>query len=78
MPASIPADVAREIDAHVASGRFESTDEVLRAAMMALAQQREADAALAAAVADFEAGNVRNFDEVNDEIRRRHGWQKSS
>jgi hypothetical protein len=64
-------DVVQEF---MATGGYASEDELLLEALLALRQRREEYAALAASIADMEAGHVRPFDEVADEIRRKHGF----
>lgn len=78
MPVS--ADLGETLEAYAASlvksGRFESVDDVLRAAMLML-QDREMklaalDEAIARGIADAEAGRGRPMDEVFDELEAKY------
>lgn len=65
-------DVQRLIEAQMASGRYQSEDELLLDALNAL-DARQADfAAIQAGIEDMEAGRVRPISAVADEIRAAH------
>jgi hypothetical protein len=56
------------------TGRSKSPEELLR--LYRERQQEQADSfqAIEEGISDLEAGRVYPFDQVNDEIRRKHGW----
>lgn len=69
-----PPDVEELVKEQMAAGEYASEDDVLRDALRALAASREDLAAIQAGIDDMEAGRVRAFAEVADEIRARHGF----
>ncbi len=74
MSYTLPPDVHDQVKQHVASGHYASEDDVLRAALRALAFHNEEIAAIRAGVDDMEAGRLRPFDDVDSDIRRRFGF----
>ncbi len=68
----IPTDVAKAIQAMVASGEYESEADVLRDAIAALRQRRDDLAAIAAGIADMEAGRLHSYAEVDADFRKKH------
>jgi len=73
MSYQLPADLTETIQSLLATGKYASQDDVLRDALAAL-RQRDLDlAAIAAGIADMEAGRYRPFVEVDAEFRKRHG-----
>ncbi len=55
----------------MATGRYDSPDDVLRSALEVL-RQRDENADIAAGISDMEAGRDRPFAEVDAEFRRGH------
>jgi putative addiction module CopG family antidote len=72
MSYELSSEVTRAIDALLATGKYSSHDEVLRDALNALRQRDEDLAAIAAGIADMEAGRYRSFAVVDSEFRKRH------
>ncbi len=73
---AIPTDVAEAIQSLLASGKYATAADVLRNALAAL-HQRDADvAAIAAGLADMEAGRIRPFDELDAEFRTQHNFRR--
>ena len=64
-------DVVQEF---ISTGSYSSADEVMLDALSALRARQEDHAALAASIAQMEAGLARPFDEVAEEIRLKHGF----
>lgn len=58
MSQPVPVDVESSVRAFVATGRFATEDEVLRAAMVALEHQEQSWAAIAEGMDDEAAGRV--------------------
>jgi predicted transcriptional regulator len=56
------------------TGRSKSPEELVRLWRERQREQADSLKALEEGIADMEAGRVRPFHEVNDEIRRKHGW----
>lgn len=78
MSYALPPDAHAQIRQYVATGRYASEDEVLRAAMRALAFRDEELAAIQEGVNDMAAGRVRTFEEVDVEISERFATQRGS
>ncbi len=73
----LPPDVREEIKQRMASGQYDTEDDVLRDAMRALRMQDEEMAAIQAGIDDMEAGRLRSFKEVDAEIRDDFGFSKN-
>lgn len=75
-----PPEIARLVQQQMASGDYESEDQVLVDALQALAMRNADIAAVNEAIQDMEAGDTgRPLREVADEIRAKHsGRLKSS
>lgn len=56
------------------TGRDRSPEDLVRLWRQRQQEQAESLDALEEGIADVEAGRVHPFHEVNDEIRRKHGW----
>lgn len=72
MSEAIPADVAAAIQLMLASGEYASEADVLRDALAALLQRRDDVAAIAAGLADMEAGRIRPFSDFDAAFRKKH------
>lgn len=70
MPHDLPPDVQDEISRHISSGEYSCEEDVLRAALHALALRNAELAAVQAGIDDMEAGRVRPFEEADAEVRR--------
>lgn len=73
MPITLPAQVERLVEEHMATGRYRSPEEVLVAALERLRDEKDFVADLQAAMADEAAGRLRDFEEIDAELRARHG-----
>lgn len=74
MTYQFPADVSELVQERMASGFYESEDDLLRHALQALAEEEEDLAAVKEAIAGFEAGDEGiPLNEAFDEVRRKHG-----
>jgi predicted transcriptional regulator len=56
------------------TARSKSPEELLRLWRERQREQAETLVAIEEGLADLEAGRVHAFDDVNEEIRRKHGW----
>jgi predicted transcriptional regulator len=56
------------------TGRTMSPEQLVRLWRERQQEQTETLKSLEQGIADIEAGRVQPFDQVNDEIRRKHGW----
>lgn len=74
MSYELPPDLRETIQQHIASGRYSSEEDVLRAAFVALASHDREVTAIQAGLDDMEAGRVRPFASVDAEIRKRVGF----
>lgn len=71
MPASIPPDVQRAIDARLATGRYATPDDVLRDAFRALDSEDDDVSAIQEAVDAWQRGDEGlPLDEAFDQVRR--------
>ncbi len=67
-----PPDVGQRVKSQLAKGKYQSEDEVLRAAMSALEREHDDLAAIQAGIEDMEAGRYRPFVEIDAEFRKKH------
>lgn len=74
MAYKFPPDVERAVEAWKASGRYDSTDDVLRDALQALSEQDDDLEAVREAVAALRAGDPGvPVAEVFEKLRKKHG-----
>ncbi len=79
MPDAFPKDVQHFVDHELASGRYDSTDDLVIAGLRALQRDRqEAVEAIKEGLAEFERGQGVPLDEAFDEIRGRHDISPSA
>jgi Arc/MetJ-type ribon-helix-helix transcriptional regulator len=78
MSMELPLDLVRMVQEELAGGGYASEEDVLRQALVALRERREDLAAIQESIDDMEAGRVRPFEEVVDEIRARHGFSSET
>jgi predicted transcriptional regulator len=57
------------------TGRSKTPEELVRLWRDRQKEQADTLEAIAEGIADIEAGRIYPFEEVNDEIRRKHGWE---
>ena len=75
MTYQFPPNIERLVKEQMASGDYESEDDLLADALRALATRNEELVAVNDAIRDMEAGDAgRPLTEVADEIREKHGW----
>ncbi len=75
MTYQFPPNIDRLVKEQMASGAYESEDDLLADALRALATRNADLAAVNDAIRDMEAGDTgRPLTEVADEIREKHGW----
>ncbi len=75
MAYQFPPNIERLVKEQMASGDYESEDDLLADALRALATRNEELVAVNDAIRDMEAGDAgRPLTEVADEIREKHGW----
>lgn len=70
----LPPDVAQLVQDQLATGYYDTPDDVLREALQALTDRNEDVDAIREGLADMEAGRTRPLREVAEEIRRKHGF----
>lgn len=75
MTLQVSADVEQLIRVQMATGHYESEDDLLRDALLALADRSEDVAAIQEGLDDLWAGRVHPLDEVDAEIRQRFGFR---
>lgn len=69
-----PPPLDEFVKQQMAAGSYASEDELLLAALKALAQRDEDRAAIDAGIDDMEAGRVRPLGVAAEEIRHKHGF----
>jgi Arc/MetJ-type ribon-helix-helix transcriptional regulator len=72
MANQIPADIDERVSALLATGRYESRDDVLRAAILALELHRDEVTAIQEGIDDMEAGRVMPLREFDRDFRERN------
>ena len=76
MAYQFPPNIGRLVQEQMASGAYESEDDLLADALRALATRNADLTAVNDAIRDMEAGDTgRPLTEVADEIREKHGWR---
>ena len=73
MSYSFPPKLDQLVREELSTGAYRSEDDVLVEAMQALRDRDEAIAGIREGLADMDAGRVRLLDEVDAELRTRHG-----
>jgi len=78
MDYQFPPNIDRLVKEQMASGAYESEDDVLADALRALAARNADLSAVNDAIQDMEAGDSgRPLIEVANEIREKHGWPEN-
>jgi Arc/MetJ-type ribon-helix-helix transcriptional regulator len=72
MPLIIPTDVQDRVSALLATGRYASEEEILRAAVAVLEEQNADLAAIQSGIDDMENGRYRPFADFDAEFRQRN------
>lgn len=72
----LPPDIEKAVERHLASGRFASVEEVLRAAMKTL--DASGLESLKQSIADEKAGRLQPLDEIANRIREESGLSESN
>ncbi len=69
MPYQFPPDLERLVEEQMATGGYDTEDDVLRDALRALSLRNEEVAAIQECIDDMEACRFRSLEEVDAEIR---------
>lgn len=72
MAYQFPPDIDKRVQQHLASGKFEDENDVLREAIELLDRSRADHESIERGIADMQAGRVRPADESNAEFRAKH------
>ena len=75
MPLQVSSELAASIDEEMATGQYDSEEQLLREALLALREQREDLASIQAGIDDWQAGRTRPIAEVATDIREHFGWK---
>ena len=78
MAYQFPPDIDQRVKSQLATGQYRTEDDVLREALDALRRQDEELQAIREGIADMEAGRYRPLDEVDAEIRDKHGFPQDA
>lgn len=73
MTISLCPELDRFLQEKLASGRYQSVEDVLKAAFRALREEEETLVAISEGYEDFLAGRYRSLDEADAEFREKHG-----
>jgi putative addiction module CopG family antidote len=76
MTTRLSPEIDRRVHEKVASGLYESVDQVLTAALRALDEEERTIAAIAEGYEDFKAGRFQSWDDADAEFRKKHGIPK--
>jgi len=76
MSMQLPADINTTLQSFLIGGRYENEAAVLREALTALKRRDENEdlVAIQEGIEDMKAGRVRPFEEVDADIRAKHGF----
>ncbi|MGD9648004.1 MAG: hypothetical protein AB7U73_19990 [Pirellulales bacterium] len=74
MTLQVSADVEQLIRVQMAAGHYQTEDDLLRDALLALADRSDDVAAIQEGLDDLWAGRVHPLDEVDAEIQQRFGF----
>jgi predicted transcriptional regulator len=74
MTLQVSADVEQLIRVQMAAGHYQTEDDLLRDALLALADRSDDIAAIQEGLDDLVAGRIHPLDEVDAEIRQRFGF----
>ena len=75
MPLQVSSELAATIEEEMATGQYDSEEQLLRDALSALREQREDVTAIQTGIDDWQAGKTRPIAEVAAEIRQHFGWK---
>ena len=78
MAYQFPRDIDERVKSQLAAGQYQTEDDVLREALDALRRQDDELQATREGIADMEAGRYRTLDEVDAEIRHKHGFPQDA
>jgi putative addiction module CopG family antidote len=73
MTVELSEDLGRWVHEKIASGLYESVDQVLSAARRALDAEEETIAAVTEGYEDFKAGRFETWEKSDAEFRKKHG-----
>jgi putative addiction module CopG family antidote len=73
MTITLNAELDRRVQEKLASGRYESAEHVLVAALRALDQEEETLAAIAEGYEDVFSGRCESLEKADAEFRKKHG-----
>jgi putative addiction module CopG family antidote len=73
MAITLSDELERRVHERLATGLYQSVDDVLFAAMRALNEEEQTIAAIAEGFEDFEAGRFQPLEQADAEFRRKHG-----
>ena len=75
MPLQVSPELVATNEEEMVAGHYDSEEQLLREALIALREQREDLAAVQAGIDDWQGGRTRPLDEVAAEIRHHFGWK---
>ena len=76
MAYNFPPDVNQRVSSLLGTG-YQNVDELLRAALSALEREQQEIAAIQEGVEQIDSGSYRSLEEVDAEIRKKHGFPSS-
>jgi len=77
MPITLNAEIDRRVQEKLATGKYESVDQVLLAALRALDEEEETIAAVSEGNEDFKAGRFQDWETSDAEFRKKYGIPKA-
>ena len=78
MQINLTGDTEKSIERRLAAGQFNSPEEVIRAAVDQLDQYEASVADIRESLEDEQAGRVQSIQDVDREMREKHGFKQPS
>ena len=70
--AQLPPDLDQQVKHHLASGRYQTEDDVLRDALRALAEEQNVLDDIRQGMEDLDAGRGRSLEDIDADLRQKH------
>ncbi len=70
--AQLPPDLDKQVKHHLASGRYQTEDDVLRDALRALAEEQNVLDDIRQGLEDLDVGRGRSLEDIDADLRKKH------
>lgn len=68
----LPPDLDQQVKQYIASGHYQTVEDVLRDALRALAEEQSVRDDIRQGLEDLDAGRGRSLDELDADLRKKH------